>query len=176
MFNKPRGLHHDRKDFSTRGAGARNPHRATDNRGRFSPESRATNASTLALPRRLSRRPAARRSERSPRLACGGHPPGAWGVGMMAALHKSECPLAGGHVANHQSTENAPDCIAGTATCQDKAFQNLRAAFAIHGHSLRRTCASDGPASYFSTRWNLTRHLANLAEAREFFRRIGGAP
>lgn len=47
MFNKPKGLHHGFKDFSTHTAGAGDPFSIADHRGRFSPESSATNAKTL---------------------------------------------------------------------------------------------------------------------------------
>ena len=57
----------------------------------------------------------------------------------------------------------------------DKAFCNLRAAFALKGTTLTRTDRADGVISYYATRWGLVRHLGNQDEARDFLRLIGGA-
>lgn len=57
----------------------------------------------------------------------------------------------------------------------DKAFCNLRAAFALKGTTLSRTDRADGVVSFYATRWGFVRHLGNFDEARDFLRLIGGA-
>ena len=62
-----------------------------------------------------------------------------------------------------------------TAERPDKAFQNLRAQFALQGHTLRRTESKDGAVSYFATRWGLVRYLPTMEAAQRFLVHIGGA-
>ena len=56
----------------------------------------------------------------------------------------------------------------------DKDFATLRAQFALRGHELHRAQAPDDRASYWTTRWGLTKPLADLEAVREFLRQIGG--
>ena len=61
-----------------------------------------------------------------------------------------------------------------TATRPGKAFETLRAAFALQGHSLRQTEQADGPVSYWTERWELVRYLHTLHDAPLFLAQIGG--
>ncbi len=56
----------------------------------------------------------------------------------------------------------------------DKDFATLRAQFALRGHELHQAYAPDGRVSYWTTRWGLSKPLADLEAVREFLRRIGG--
>lgn len=62
-----------------------------------------------------------------------------------------------------------------TAERPEKAFQNLRAQFAMQGHTLQRTESKDGAVTYFATRWGLVRYLPTLEAAQRFLVQIGGA-
>ncbi|NIC41841.1 hypothetical protein [Aquabacterium sp. A08] len=55
-----------------------------------------------------------------------------------------------------------------------KAFETLRAAFAIQGHALHRTDPTDGPVAYWVERWGMVRNLSTLDDALEFLKQIGG--
>jgi len=55
-----------------------------------------------------------------------------------------------------------------------KAFETLRAAFALQGHTLHRTDPTDGPVTYWAERWGLVRHLPTLHDAALFLAQIGG--
>ncbi len=55
-----------------------------------------------------------------------------------------------------------------------KAFETLRAAFALRGHTLHRTDPSDGAMLYWAERWGLVRHLPTLHDAALFLAQIGG--
>lgn len=57
----------------------------------------------------------------------------------------------------------------------EKAFCNLRAAFALKGTTLTRTDRADGVVSFYASRWGFVRHLGNIDEARAFLKLIGGA-
>ncbi len=60
-------------------------------------------------------------------------------------------------------------------TCvTDKDFANLQAQFALRGYELHRANAPDGRASYWTTRWGLTKPLADLEAVHDFLRQIGG--
>ena len=61
-----------------------------------------------------------------------------------------------------------------TAERPDKAFQNLRARYALQGHNLQRTESKDGAVSYYATRWRLVRYLPTLEAAQRFYAQIGG--
>lgn len=61
-----------------------------------------------------------------------------------------------------------------TATRPGKAFETLRAPFALQGHSLRQTEQADGPVSYWTERWELVRYLHTLHDAPLFLAQIGG--
>ena len=55
-----------------------------------------------------------------------------------------------------------------------KAFEILRAAFAMRGHTLHRTDPADGQLTYWAERWRLVRHLHTLHDAALFLAQIGG--
>ena len=61
-----------------------------------------------------------------------------------------------------------------TATRPGKAFETLRAAFGLQGHTRHRTEQVDGPVSYWSERWVLVRYLPTLHDAALFLAQIGG--
>lgn len=61
-----------------------------------------------------------------------------------------------------------------TSERSDKAFFALREAYAMRGHTLQRTDASDGPATYWVERWGLAKHLPTIDAARRFLELIGG--
>jgi hypothetical protein len=60
-----------------------------------------------------------------------------------------------------------------TSHTADKAFQNLRAAYALRGHALYRTDPA-GPVTYWTERWGLVRELPTLHHAALFLAQIGG--
>ncbi len=55
----------------------------------------------------------------------------------------------------------------------DKAFSTLRARLACAGHALSRTDASDGPCSYFVSRWGMVRELRTLDDVQHFAEQCG---
>jgi hypothetical protein len=55
-----------------------------------------------------------------------------------------------------------------------KVFETLRAAFALRGHTMHRSDASDGPVTYWVERWGLVRQLPTLHDAALFLVQIGG--
>jgi hypothetical protein len=55
-----------------------------------------------------------------------------------------------------------------------KAFETLRAAFAMRGHTLHLTDPADGQVTYWAERWRLERHLPTLHDAALFLTQIGG--
>lgn len=61
-----------------------------------------------------------------------------------------------------------------TSERSDKAFSELRTALEQQGHALHRSNPSDGPTSYWATRWGLARHLPTIDAARRFLEQIGG--
>ena len=56
----------------------------------------------------------------------------------------------------------------------DKVFQSMRAAYALHGHTLHRTDPHDGAVTYWAERWGLVRYLHTIDTARRFLEQIGG--
>ena len=55
-----------------------------------------------------------------------------------------------------------------------KAFETLRAGFALRGHTLHRTDPTDGPVTFWAERWGLVRYLPTLHDAALFLAQIGG--
>jgi hypothetical protein len=55
----------------------------------------------------------------------------------------------------------------------DKAFATLRAAYAMHGHTLHRTNPTDGPVTFWAERWGLVRPLPTTDAAWRFLAQIG---
>lgn len=65
-------------------------------------------------------------------------------------------------------------CAIGDPSAQDKCFQTLRARLALAGHVLRRSNSSDGPSTYYVTRWGLIRELRDLGAVEAFAKQVGG--
>ncbi len=63
-------------------------------------------------------------------------------------------------------------CSAGRL--EDKEFSTLRAEFALRGHALHRSAATDGSTTYWAERWGLVRCLPSMEDARLFLEQIGG--
>ncbi len=57
-----------------------------------------------------------------------------------------------------------------------KAFETLRAAFAMRGHYLHRThmAAGSGQMTFWDERWGQVRYLPTIETARRFLEQIGG--
>lgn len=68
--------------------------------------------------------------------------------------------------------QNEPSNSA-TGAGAHKAFLTLRAQLALLGHALSRTDASDGPSSYFVSRWGMVRELRDLDAVQRFARQVG---
>ncbi len=54
-----------------------------------------------------------------------------------------------------------------------KAFETLRATFALKGHALHRTDSAYGRVTYWAKRWGLVRYLPTLHDAALFLAQIG---
>lgn len=65
--------------------------------------------------------------------------------------------------------------VHGDLDAERKAFQSLRASLALEGHALSRTDRSDGPCSYFVTRWGMVRELRDLHAVRRFAAQVGAS-
>jgi len=63
-----------------------------------------------------------------------------------------------------------------SATIRDaeKAFITMQARFALLGHSLYRTTASNGAIVFLVTKWGAVRELKNLEAVAAFFAIVGG--
>lgn len=72
------------------------------------------------------------------------------------------------------NTTTHNDLNSPTGQCADKAFTTLVAQCALHGHALTRSNPSDGPVTYYATRWGLVRNLPDLDAVATFLRQIGG--
>ena len=70
------------------------------------------------------------------------------------------------------ATHNDPNDPTGQRA--DKAFKTIAATLALHGHILTRSNPSDGPVTYYVTRWGLVRNLPDLDVVHAFVRQIGG--
>ena len=55
-----------------------------------------------------------------------------------------------------------------------KAFETLRAAFALCGHTLHRIDPTDGLVTFLAERWGLVKHLPTIDAAQRFLEQIGG--
>lgn len=73
-----------------------------------------------------------------------------------------------------QSREQGDSLRIATPAGADKAFLTLRAVLALAGHSLSRTDASDGPRSYFVSRWGMVRELRDLGAVEAVAKQIEG--
>ena len=78
----------------------------------------------------------------------------------------SECPLAGGQVAN-QTTNNNGDFA--TAQGPGKAVATLKARFALAGHQVHEGSNND----FVVTRWGLSRYCSDFDAMTEFARVVG---
>lgn len=79
---------------------------------------------------------------------------------------------AGGYHTTTATATNNSDCPTSERT--NKAFLTLRAAFALCGHTLRRTDPEDGPVTFWAERWGLVKYLPTIDAARRFLEQIGG--
>jgi len=75
-----------------------------------------------------------------------------------------------------QSRERNKHPNSATEACADKAFQTLRAEFALRGYGLSRTHGDDGPVCFHVNRWGMVRELRDLAAVRAALVRMGCAP
>ena len=106
--------------------------------------------------------------------------PGAAAAGLIPP-HKDEAHrLAGAAGYRDQGKTDNPDCADDPAGDQPgatdcKRFATLRARLALAGWLLIRTDPGDGAPSYFATRWNMPRELADLAAVEAFADRVGAA-
>lgn len=81
-----------------------------------------------------------------------------------------EMPTGGGNPTAGAINElNSP-----TGKRPGKAFETLRAAFALKGHMLHRTDPENGSVTYWTERWGLGRYLPTLHDAALFLAQIGG--
>ena len=80
----------------------------------------------------------------------------------------------GGGLASAE-TKTTNTTIIGDDLAADKHFKTLQAAFALRGHQLVRTEATDGPVAYYAERWGMVRYLPTLGAVESFLRQIGGA-
>lgn len=55
-----------------------------------------------------------------------------------------------------------------------KVFENLRAAYALRGHTLHRSNPADGPEMFWAERWGMVKSLPTVEEAQRFLEKIGG--
>ncbi|MDO8248389.1 MAG: hypothetical protein Q7T78_01540 [Rhodoferax sp.] len=53
-------------------------------------------------------------------------------------------------------------------------FANLKARFALAGHTFTRSNAADGAGMYYAARWGMGRALPDLQAAAHFLAQIGG--
>lgn len=65
--------------------------------------------------------------------------------------------------------------VHGDLDADRKAFQTLRASLALEGHVLSRTDSTDGPCSYFVTRWGMVRELRDLDAVKCFAAQVGAS-
>jgi len=85
---------------------------------------------------------------------------------QVTAARKSECPLAGGHHADNQSSDD-PDSA--TDERQRKALSTVTAQLALQGHAVH--VGSNG--DYLVSRWNMSRYCQDFAALQDFARRLG---
>lgn len=82
-----------------------------------------------------------------------------------------EMPTGGGNPTAGDAI-NDLDCPTGQRP--GKAFETLRTAFALRGHTLHRTDPTDGLVTFWAERWGLVKHLPTIDAARRFLEQIGG--
>ena len=91
--------------------------------------------------------------------------------GAQPGQHAPKIKAAGGF---HTTTATAiNDLDYPTGERPDKAFNTLRAALALQGHSLYRTDPKDGPVTYWAERWGLVRYLPTIDTVRQFLDALG---
>ena len=75
----------------------------------------------------------------------------------------------GNPTAGHTDSQIVPNpAVAGND------FANLKARFALAGHTLTRSNPADGAAMYYAGRWGLSRALPDLQAVAHFLAQIGG--
>ncbi len=90
---------------------------------------------------------------------------------MAINTPQKEMPTVGG---NPTAGEAINDLDYPTGQRPSKAFETLRAAFALRGYTLQRTSPADGPVSYWVQKWGLAKHLPDIDAAQRFLGLIGG--
>ena len=91
------------------------------------------------------------------------------------STHKNESPVAAGQVVNLK-TDTTILAAHGVLSNHQKQVANLRAQFALRGHSLQIvTRAEDGRETYRVSRWDQSRCLTSLHDVQGFLNQIGGA-
>ena len=93
--------------------------------------------------------------------------------GYMPGADKPKKESAGS-LQNTTAESKSNDLDFPTTARPEKAFTNLRAAFAMRGHTLHRTDPKDGPVTFWAERWGLVRHLPTIDTVRQFLEQIGG--
>ncbi len=90
----------------------------------------------------------------------------------MNAPQKSECPLAGGQVAEETKERTA---IVAPSEAMGKEYATLQAEFAFLGHCLGHSRrADDGRVTFTVSRWGQARNFSHLGDVRAFLAAIGG--
>lgn len=84
--------------------------------------------------------------------------------------HQKEMPTGDGNPTAGEAN-NDLDCPTGQRS--GKAFETLRAEFALHGYALFKVDHKDGPATYWAERCGVRHHLPTLDDARHFLAQIG---
>lgn len=86
----------------------------------------------------------------------------------LSEPHKDETPGLAGHEGfTGQGAADSPDCA--QQQHERKAFENLRARLALRGYALQQQAGG----ALLVIRWNLSRELANLADAERFAAQVG---
>lgn len=90
---------------------------------------------------------------------------------MAINTPQKEMPTVGG---NPTAGGAINDLDYPTGQRPSKAFETLRAAYALRGYTLQRTDPATGPVSYWASRWGLAKHLPDIDAAQRFLIQIGG--
>jgi len=66
--------------------------------------------------------------------------------------------------------------VSATDNTQPDRFAALKAQFAKHGYTLRKSGPGDGPGpvSYLAEKWGMARYLPTLDDAEHFLVQVGG--
>ena len=87
-----------------------------------------------------------------------------------AAALKDECPGGDRGIQGGHETSLCADIVADDApACLEKRFATLAALLALKGYSLHALAGG----GYLIARWDRTNHCSDLAQCRDFARRMG---